>query len=102
MKDELFPVGEYLERFNHIVGVSLPAGIIYQSSGLKVHIAKRHPDLLDYLPKIPEIILTPDYIGVNPNEAHSVELVKVYSQNIQIAIKLDIAANIFMSPPCMK
>lgn len=89
MGDTLFPVGEYLERFNHITGTSLPAGIIYQSTGLQSHILKRHPHLLGYLSKIPEIILIPDYIGVHPNEPNSIELVKLYAENIQIAIKLD-------------
>lgn len=41
--------------------------------------------------KIPEIIIAPDYIGVNPGEPDSIELVKRYSDNIQIAIKLDAA-----------
>ena len=40
---------------------------------------------------IPDIIASPDYIGVNPNEnVKSFELVKVLNENIQIGIKLDI------------
>ena len=93
MDNSLFPVGEYLERFNGITGNSLPVGMIYQSTGLQIHILKRHPHLLGYLSKIPEIILSPDYIGIHPNEPNSIELVKRYAENIQIAIKLDIDKN---------
>lgn len=43
---------------------------------------------------IPDIIASPDYIGVNPNEnVKSFELVKVLNENIQIGIKLDIKKN---------
>lgn len=44
-------------------------------------------EIIDY---IPDIILKPDYIGVNPNEQGlSVELIKKYADNVLIGIKLD-------------
>lgn len=44
---------------------------------------------MPYLANIQEIIEHPDYVGKNPSEPDSIELVKVYSNNIQIGIKLD-------------
>lgn len=39
---------------------------------------------------IPQIISSPDYIGINPNEKNiSFELVKRISENMQVGIKLD-------------
>ena len=39
---------------------------------------------------IPQIISSPDYIDINPNEKNiSFELVKRISENMQIGIKLD-------------
>lgn len=63
---------------------------IYKSEGLIKHIEKRHPECVKYLSKLTDIIKSPDYIGINPNEAgKSFELVKVFDNNVQIGIKLD-------------
>ncbi|MCB5923323.1 hypothetical protein LK514_08895 [Faecalicatena fissicatena] len=68
--------------------------LIYQSFGLEKHIEKRHPECLPYLRFISSIISSPDYIGVNPNESgDSFELVKIFSENVQIGIKLDMKEN---------
>lgn len=49
---------------------------------------------MQYIELIPQIIASPDYIGVNPNEKNvSLELVKCISNNIQIGIKLDTKDN---------
>lgn len=37
---------------------------------------------------IPEIINVPDYIGVNPKEPNSIELVKVIEKDVLVAINL--------------
>lgn len=89
MHSTVFPVGEYLDRFNDVIGADLPKGLIYQSSGLITHIKKRHPNLLKYVSNIPDIIISPDYIGVNPKEPESIELIRRYEKNILVAIKLD-------------
>ncbi|GKH49619.1 hypothetical protein CE91St46_07300 [Eubacteriales bacterium] len=89
--ENLFLVGKYIPEFNDLTGQTLPCVDIMQSVGLVKHIRKRHYGLLPYMEKIPEIIIAPDYIGVNPGEPDSIELVKRYSDNIQIAIKLDAA-----------
>lgn len=93
MKDELIIAGEYIFEYNQILNINLPCGDIYQSTGLSVHIKKRHPNCLKYLEKVPDIILSPDYIGKNPNEYQSVEFVKQYDDNILVAVKLDIIEN---------
>ena len=41
------------------------------------------------LQQIPTIIQSPDYIGKNPREPNSIELVKKLSDNIMVCIKLD-------------
>lgn len=93
MNEELIPVGEYRESFNKQLDISLPTGIIYRSSRLINHIQRRHPDFVGYIDKLPEILLNPDYIGKDPKEPDSMELVKVFSDNILVAIKLDVKNN---------
>ena len=49
---------------------------------------------MEYIDLIPQIISSPDYIGINPNEKNtSFELVKCISENVQIGIKLDAKDN---------
>ncbi len=93
MNEELIPIGEYQESFNKQLDISLPTGTIYRSSRLINHIQRRHPDFVGYMDKLPEILLNPDYIGKNPKEPDSMELVKVFDDNILVAIKLDIKNN---------
>lgn len=68
MNDRLFAVGIYNELFHSYLPYKTVSPIIYQSEGLKKHIMKRHPDCVQYMELIPQIISAPDYIGVNPNE----------------------------------
>lgn len=82
-------VGEYTEKFNSLTGQQLPCGDIYQSSGLSKHILKRHPDRIDDVDLIPAIIAEPDYVGKNPKEPQSIELVKCLDNNLMVCIKLD-------------
>lgn len=90
MKDENIKVGVYIEKFNDLTGQQLPLLDIMQSvPGLEKHISKRHPECLKYIGNISDIIQAPDYVGKHPKENNSIELVKVYGENIQIAVKLD-------------
>lgn len=89
MNDKNFEVGTYNGQYDDILGITLPKLNIVQSEGLEKHIAKRHPSCMDYLSKISEIITSPDYIGTNPKECSSFELIKRYSDNVLIGIKLD-------------
>ena len=91
MEDKLFPVATFNTAFNAYLPYNFNQDFIYQSSGLKKHIEKRHPECLPYLNLLSNIVSTPDYIGVNPNErSTSFELVKIIDVNIQIGVKLDI------------
>jgi len=47
------------------------------------------------LENIREILASPDYIGVNPNEPDSVEYVKVYEKNILVGVKLETTEGYF-------
>lgn len=92
MDEQLIKVGEYLDSFNDILGISIEEKEIYRSKGLPTHMVKRkHYKVLKYIDYIPEIIAAPDYIGRNPNEngTESIELVKRYKDNVLIGIKVD-------------
>ena len=88
----LSSVGKYRNEFNKILNISLDEqDILADMVGLKKHVERRHPEQLEYLDKLPEIIRNPDYIGSNPREkfGESFELIKLYSDNIMIGIKFD-------------
>lgn len=82
-------VGKYKEEYNKQLNINLPIDDIYQSDGLIKHIQKQHKGFESYMSDIPDIIENPDYIGVNPKEPDSVELIKVLKDNILVAVKLD-------------
>lgn len=82
-------VGEYRPEFNQLTGQNLPVGPIYQSDGLSTHVVKRHPDTLGNLSLVPSVIADPDYVGKNPKEPCSVELVKRIGDNVMVCVKLD-------------
>ena len=87
--NNLQKVGEYDGKYNNLLNIHLPSLDIYKSTGLRTHIENRHRNCLQYLDNIQDIIASPDYVGKNPSEPNSIELVKVFDNNIQIAIKLD-------------
>ena len=90
-----FEVGIYSGQYDTLLGINLPKLNIVQSEGLEKHISKRHPSCLKYLSKISEIISHPDYIGINPKESGSFELIKKYDDNVLIGIKIDIKNNYY-------
>lgn len=81
-------VGVYCQRYNELTNQTLPCGDVWQSSGLYQHIHKRHPGKEALLKAVPEILEQPTYVGKNPNEANSIELVKEYDENVMVCIKL--------------
>lgn len=88
--NDLHEVGIYSQKFNDILGISIPCKKILQSDGLIVHLIKhKHTACIPYLQRIPEIIIRPDFIGCNPSIPDSIELVKRYRMNILLAICLD-------------
>lgn len=91
MNNRIFPIASFNQRLNDYLPYTLSYEYIYQSVGLEKHILKRHPECIDYLPSLPDIIDQPDYIGVNPNEPGiSFELIKVFDKNVKIGIKVDV------------
>lgn len=78
-------------ELNDILGININELEIYRSKGLPTHMVKRkHYNCLKYIDYIPEIISSPDFAGINPNEnGISLEPVKRYSDNVMIGIKLD-------------
>ena len=95
MSESNFKVGTYNGQYDGLLGVCLPKLNIVQSEGLEKHISKRHPSCLRYISKISEIISSPDYIGINPKESSSFELIKQYDDNVLVGIKLDIKNNYY-------
>lgn len=89
MRDKLFKAGEYVSKFNTLTGQTLPCGPIYQSAGLEKHVKKHQTEKADILSDIPAVIRQPDYIGRNPKEPDSIELVKKSSENVMVCVKLD-------------
>lgn len=91
MNDKYVKVGTYNQSFNDLLGLNFEIRDIYRSKGLPTHMVKKgHYKALKYIDYIPDIITSPDYIGINPNESEdSIELIKKYKDNILIGIKLD-------------
>ena len=92
MDDNILKVGKYNTKFNDILGLNIAELDIYRSKGLPTHMVKsKHFKALKYIDYIPDIIESPDYVGINPNEdgTESVELIKRYKDNILVGIKLD-------------
>ena len=89
--NDILLVGKYNQRFNEILNIDYEELNIYRSKGLPSHMVKRkHYNCLKYVDYISDIIASPDYIGINPNEAEkSLELIKCYKDNVMIGIKLD-------------
>ena len=90
MEDNIRPIIKTPDVFSKYYEFISDYDYIYKSDGLVKHIMKRHPECIAYLSKLTEIISSPDYIGINPNEkGKSFELIKVFNDNVQIGIKLD-------------
>lgn len=89
VEDSMIEVGVYVDDFNQVTSQNIPCGPIMQAPGLEVHIRKHHPDILPSMRLIPQIIAHPDFIGHNPKEPGSVELVKRLSKNFMVCVKLD-------------
>ncbi len=88
--EKLTVVGRMTDKLNKIAGTSLPTTEIYCSEGLYEHMLKRkHLSCIKYIEHIPAIIREPDYVGSNPKEPESIELVKKFNNNVLLAIKLD-------------
>ena len=66
---------------------------VYRSKGLLAHLIKRkHYRAAKYIDFLPEIILNPDYAGINNEQ---IELIKCFKDNIFLSIKLDKTKGIY-------
>ena len=94
-ESRLIKVGVFYQELNDIAQSNLPLQTIYRSKGLPLHlIKKQHFNCLKYIDDIPEIIKSPDYIGINPNEdGDTIEIIKVFDKNILVGIKFNTDEN---------
>lgn len=94
-KDKFIEVGEFYQKSNDIIDSNMPLQMIYRSKGLPVHLLIRnHFYCLKHIDNIPDIIKSPDYVGINPNESdNTIELIKVFDKNILVGIKLNVEEN---------
>ena len=81
-------VGILQNKITNILNSDLPNAEILFYSGLRKHIKKKHKMCLKYMENIEDIIQNPDYVGINPDEPNSVELVKVLNDNVLVSINL--------------
>lgn len=62
------------------------------------HIKTRHPHIYrEYLKKIPEILDTPDYVGVSFENPTRLEFIKQYKECLLVALKVDSQGNLYVS-----
>lgn len=86
-KDKLIKIATFNTSLNKWVGTQYEAFAIYKSKGLLTHLINRkHYSAAKYMDYLPDIIMWPDYIGINKD---NIELVKCYKDNIFISIQLD-------------
>lgn len=71
---------------------------VYMPPGVLKHLKKRGhwQDFMQYYQDIPDIIANPDYAGQNPKEPNTVELYKVMTDHVLLAIKMDPNTGLFL------
>ena len=85
--DKLIKVASYNQKLNCLLGTEYESFSIYRSKGLLTHlINKRHFIAAKYIDYLPDIIRSPDYVGIHEG---NIEMVKCFKDNIFISIKLD-------------
>ncbi len=86
------------EVIQNLLGITFPVTDVYMYPGFIKHVRKRHPKIFEkYYSLIPEIILNPDYVGHNPKEPNSIELVKMIKGGLLLAIKLSPGGYLYLS-----
>ena len=90
-------VMKLIKEIKERLGIDVQTEKIVISDGLVSHMKKHnHANVLKYLGDIETIIASPDYIGINPRiEVPSVEYIKLFDDNILLAIKLDAKEDYF-------
>jgi len=92
-------VGELnIEAIKRLTGVDFPVAQVQMYPGAIKHVKRRHPGIIEqYGHLIPDMIANPDYVGQNPSEPDSVELIKFVSPHMLLAIQLDPSGYLFVS-----
>ncbi len=89
---KLITVGVTSSEMKKYTGVEEDIPIM-QSSGLRGHIVKRHPECVNYIQRIPEILHRFDYIGRSRQD--SIEIVKTLDKDVMVALKIDSSGNYY-------
>ena len=93
MREKLLKIAMFNTELNSLIGTNFPAFAVYRSKGLMAHLLKRkHFTAAKYIDYLPDIIANPDYVGYKDG---SIELVKIYKNNVFISIKLDKKADVY-------
>lgn len=71
---------------------------VFMPPGVLKHLQKRGHwnDFLTYYSDIPDMISNPDYAGQNPKEPETIEIYKIMSDHILIAIKMNPSNGLFL------
>lgn len=86
-EDKLIKIANYNTEWNRLLGIEFESFAIYRSKGLLTHLINRkHYVAAKYIDYLPELISSPDYIGIHDG---NIEMVKCFKDNIFISIKLD-------------
>ena len=88
----MIKVGEINQRVIDLLKLNIEAGTpIFMGKSNIEHMIQSHPsDYEAYSQSIPDIIETPDYIGVNPKDK-SIEYVKVFiiqNESVKVAVRV--------------
>ncbi|MGG1673977.1 hypothetical protein ACIFOE_25790 [Paenibacillus sp. NRS-1783] len=87
-----------VEAIKRLTGVELPVAEVYMYPGAIKHVKRKHPGIIEqYGHLIPDMISNPDYVGQNPKEPNSIELVKAINVHLLLAIKLDPSGYLYLS-----
>jgi hypothetical protein len=80
-------IGEFSIEIVKTLNLNIPAGTtIYISETNRRHMKNRHPQEYEkYYNRLPKILSTPDYVGINGSDG-SIEIIKVFSKYIKVAV----------------
>lgn len=96
--NEVQIAGVLKQEYIDLIGIDIPSTKIYIYPGAIKHIKKKHiEDFNKYFKFIPDIISNPDYVGKNPKEKDSIELIKYIDDNVLVAVKLDPSGYLYLS-----
>lgn len=71
---------------------------VYLYPGVIRHVKSHHPGIAEiYGPKLPDILISPDYVGKNNRHPGSIELYKLFDQTILMSVKLADDGYLFVS-----